>query len=180
MSRYYRDMEELELTYLAKELPKGLKNARSKEMLDIYIPSSAKHPDLRIRKIGERREITKKQPLKEGDASHQLETTIPLTKEEYAELSELKGKRVEKTRYCYKEGGVSYEIDVFHGGLEGLVLVDIEFDSLEKQKAFTAPAWCLADVTQEKLFAGGMLAGKKYSDIETKLLKFGYKKLRAD
>lgn len=173
-------MEELELTYLAKELPKGLKNARSKEMLDIYIPSSAKHPDLRVRKIGERREITKKQPVKGTDSSHQLETTIPLTPEEYTELSRLKGKRVEKTRYYYQEADVEYEIDIFRGDLKGLVLVDVEFNSLEKQKAFTAPAWCLADVTQEKLFAGGMLAGKRYSDIETKLLKFGYKKLHAD
>ena len=171
-------MEELELTYLAKKLPNGLKNDRSKDMLDIYIHSSDKHPNLRIRKIGERLEITKKQPIKEGDASHQLETTIPLTKEEYAELNALKGKRVEKTRYYYEEGGVQYEIDVFHGSLEGLVLVDVEFDSLEKQKVFVAPSWCLADVTQEKFLAGGMLSGKSYSDIETELRKFGYKKLR--
>lgn len=172
-------MEELELTYIAKELPKGFKNARSKEILDIYIPSSAKHPDLRIRKIGERREITKKQPVKEGDASHQLETTIPLTKEEYAELSELKGKWVEKTRYYYEEQGVNYEIDVFKGDLEGLVLVDVEFDSLEKKAAFVAPSWCLAEVTQEEFIAGGMLCGKRYADIENKLQKFGYKKLNA-
>lgn len=173
-------MEELELTYLAKQLPKGFENARSKEMLDVYIPSSAKHPDLRIRKIDERREITKKQPVKGGDSSCQLETTIPLTSDEYTELSRLKGKRVEKTRYYYEERGANYEIDVFKGGLEGLVLVDVEFDSLEKQKTFIAPEWCLADVTQEKLFAGGMLAGKNYTDIESELIKFGYKKLHAD
>ena len=173
-------MEELELTYLAKKLPDGLKNVRSKDMLDIYIPSSAKHPTLRIRKIGERREVTKKQPIKEGDASHQLETTIPLTKEEYAELSELKGKRVEKTRYYYEEQGVTYEIDVFKGSLKGLVLVDVEFDSLEKKAAFVAPLWCLVEVTQEEFIAGGMICGKNYADIENKLQKFGYKKLHAD
>ena len=37
-------MEELELTYLAKTLPVGLKNAEKKEMLDIY-PSG---PDLYV------------------------------------------------------------------------------------------------------------------------------------
>ncbi len=172
-------MEELELTYLAKELPNGLKNARSKEMLDIYIPASSAHPTLRIRKIGERLEITKKQPIKEGDASHQLETTIPLTKEEYAELSRLAGKRVEKIRYYYEESNVNYEIDVFRGGLEGLVVVDVEFDSHEKKVAFKAPGWCLVEITQEEFIAGGMLCGKDYSDIGEKLKKFGYKKLHA-
>ncbi|MDO8664271.1 MAG: hypothetical protein Q7K44_01845 [Candidatus Liptonbacteria bacterium] len=172
-------MEELELTYLAKKLPSGLKNVRSKDMLDIYIPSSGKHPTLRIRKIGERSEITKKQPLKEGDASRQLETTIPLTKEEYAELSRPAGKRVEKTRYYYEELGVNYEIDIFRGGLKGLVLVDVEFDSLEKKATFVAPSWCLVEVTQEEFIAGGMLCGKSYADIESNLRKLGYNKLPA-
>ena len=173
-------MEELELTYLAKKLPEGIKNSPAKEMLDIYLPSFGAHPDLRIRKIGDRREITKKQPVKDGDSSHQLETTIPLTKEEYAELNNLKGKRVEKTRYYYEERGINYEIDVFQSGLKGLVLVDVEFDSLEKKAAFVPPAWCLVEVTQEEFIAGGMLSGKSYSDIEEKLQKFGYIKLRAD
>lgn len=38
------------------------------------------------------------------------------------------------------------------------------------------PDFCLADVTQEKFTAGGILAGKKYSDIEAELEKYGYKK----
>src|SRR3989338_7355934 len=166
-------MEELELTYLAKELPKGFKNAPSKEILDIYLPSSGKHPDLRIRKSGNKCEITKKQPVSEGDSSRQLETTIPLTKEEYAELSQLKGKRVQKTRYYYKENNVNYEIDIFQDKLGGLVLVDVEFNSLENKSSFVAPDWCLVEVTQEEFIAGGVLAGKSYSDIENKLKKFG-------
>ncbi|MCR4311203.1 MAG: hypothetical protein NUV54_01380, partial [Candidatus Taylorbacteria bacterium] len=109
--------------------------------------------------------------------SHQFESTIPLTEEEYAELAQLQGKRVRKTRYNYTEGNTHYEIDVFRGGLAGLVLVDVEFDSAEKQKTFTPPSWCLVDVTQEKFIAGGMLAGKKYSDIEEKLSALGYKKI---
>jgi len=170
-------MEELELTYLAKELPAGLKKSRHKEMLDIYIPSSAKHPDLRIRKRGDICEITKKQPIKEGGASRQLETTIPLTKDEYKEFSQLVGKRVAKTRFYYQENDTNYEIDVFREKLSGLVLVDVEFDSMENKSSFVAPEWCLTEVTQEKFTAGGMLSGKSYSDIESKLKKFGYKKI---
>lgn len=170
-------MEEFERTYLLKELPSGFEGTRSEEMLDIYIPSSAKHPVLRIRKAGEKYEITKKEPLKSGDASHQIEITIPLTKAEYAELGRLSGKRVQKTRFTYQENKVRYEIDVFRGDLEGLVLVDVEFSSLEEEDAFVSPAWCLAEVTQEKFLAGGMVCGKKYSDIEIELQRFNYKRL---
>ena len=169
-------MEEFELTYLAGALPADLWNAPHKEILDIYIPSTVAHPDLRVRKSGEKCEITKKQPVKERDSSHQLETTIPLTPEEYAEFSTLPGKRLAKTRYYYSHEGVAYEVDVFKEKLAGLVVVDVEFQSAEEKARFTPPPFCFKDVTQEEFIAGGTLAGKSYQDIEPILEKFGYKK----
>jgi len=173
-------MEEIELTYLVKILPAGLKNAPKKEMLDIYIPASAEHPTLRIRNIGDRCEITKKEPIHGNDSSYQLETTIPLTAQEFSDFEKLPGKRVRKTRFYYQESGTKYEVDVFRENLAGLVLADIEFDSLEKKSKFQPPAWCLAEVTQEKFLAGGMLCGKQYADVEAQLKKFGYEKLLVD
>ena len=66
---------------------------------------------------------------------------------------------------------------MFRGKLAGLVLVDIEFQSVEEKDEFKAPSWCLAEVTQENFLAGGMLCGKSYADIKEKLLQFGYEKL---
>ncbi len=169
-------MDEFELTFLPKKLP-DLSGCISKEVLDIYVPSTADHPNLRIRRLGEKFEITKKQPVKESDASHQIETTIPLGEEEFDELSQIPGRRVCKIRYLYNEKGKTYEIDVFQGDLKGLVLADIEFSSLEEKMAYSAPEWMLADVTQEKFIAGGMLCGKTYSDIESRLADFGYRRL---
>jgi CYTH domain-containing protein len=170
-------MEEIELTYLLKTFPDGIENSSRKEILDIYIPAVAEHPTLRIRKRGEVCEITKKEPIHGKDSSHQLETTIPLSKDEFEELNQLKGKRVRKMRYEYRENGVRYEIDIFQDELAGLVLVDIEFDSLEEKKNFIPPEWCLAEVTQEKFLAGGMVCGKRYADLQPHLDKFGYKKI---
>ena len=45
-------MIELEKTFLARELPKGLKSCKSKEVVDIYFPKEAKHPTIRVRKNG--------------------------------------------------------------------------------------------------------------------------------
>jgi adenylate cyclase len=171
---------ELEKTYLLKYMPKGLEKSGSKEVADIYLPKSARHPVLRIRKYGDKFEITKKEPHVEGDASQQLEQTIPLSDGEFREMSKLEGKRVRKIRYAYDYKGRTADIAIFQDELEGLVLVDFEFTSVEEMKAFEMPDFCLADVTHDESFAGGMLCGKKYADIETQLAQYGYSKLHLD
>ena len=110
-------MIELEKTYLAKKLPNGLKNCRFKEIIDIYIPKTKKHPTLRIRKNGNKFEITKKEPVNCGDASHQEEQTIVLTAAEYNALSKIDSKKVRKLRYLYKYKGRIAEIDIFQDHL---------------------------------------------------------------
>ena len=169
-------MEEHEKTYLAKKLP-DLSNCEHKEIIDIYIPTTAVHPTLRIRKNGDYYEITKKEPIND-DPSHQKEETTTLTAEEFAELSEeLKGKRLHKIRYLYPFEGKTAEIDVFQDELKGLVVVDFEFETVEEKNSFSIPDFCLVDVTAEEFIAGGMLCGKNYTEIERELEKFKYKKL---
>ncbi len=169
--------DEFELTYLVKEVPAGVFTSPNKEILDIYIPVTADHAILRIRKSGDTYEITKKVPAHSTDSSHQIENTIPLTEAEFGDLSQLPGKRVRKLRYYYHEAGTEYEIDVFQDGLTGLVLADVEFSSNEDKAKFVPPTWVLADVTQEKFVAGGMLCGKSYADIESELASYNYKKV---
>ncbi len=171
-------MIELEKTYLAKKLPENLKSCRSKEIIDVYIPKSSVHPKIRLRKNGDRYELTKKEPVNEGDASHFEEQTIILTETEFDNLNrQLDGKRVHKIRYYYSHEGRTAEVDVFQDELLGLVIVDFEFSNLDEKDDFKMPDFCLAEITQAGFTAGGMICGKTYSDIEGKLRKFGYKKL---
>ncbi len=169
---------EYEKIYLAKYIPEGTEKLPFVDLLDIYLPSSEEHPTLRIRKKNSTYEITKKIPVKGNDSSMQNEFTIPLSSEEFAELEQLPGKRVHKHRYLYPYEGKTLEIDVFQDDLEGLVLIDIEFSSeSDKDKHFPTPDFCLADLTQEAITAGGKLAGKKYADIEDDLKQWKYKTL---
>jgi CYTH domain-containing protein len=170
-------MIELERTYLAKRLPDGLLSCPSREMFDVYLPVSSRHPVLRIRKNGDTLEITKKEPVVDGDASKQEEQTIRLSEEEFAALSGLEGKRIRKTRFLYGFGGRSAEVDVFRDVLDGLVLVDFEFETEEEKNEFPMPEFCLAEVTQEEFLAGGMLCGKTYDDISENLSRFGYERI---
>ena len=83
---------ELELTFLAKELPQGIKTVRPTRIVDIYIPDTPEHSHLRLRQKGDKYEITKKMPVAEGNASEQIEQTIPLTKDEFIAGGLLAGK----------------------------------------------------------------------------------------
>ncbi len=171
-------MLELEKTYLAKNLPKGLQSCDFKEIIDIYIPKEKEHPELRLRKNGNKYEITKKTPIDENDKSRQEEQNIILSGEEFNSLNkQIDGKRVHKIRYYFPYKDRIAEIDIFQGDLEGLVVIDFEFEETEDIESFEMPNFCLVDITQELFIAGGMLCGKKYEDIEKDLERFKYKKL---
>lgn len=103
---------ELEKTYLAKYLPENLKDCKTKEIIDLYIPKESDHAKLRIRKNGNTLEMTKKEPVN-GDVSSQTEYTIPLTVAEYEALMKLPGKKIHKIRHYYDFEGHQAEIDVF-------------------------------------------------------------------
>ncbi len=172
---------EYEKTYLLKFVPNDLIKTPYKEIVDIYIPQNTEHPKLRIRKNGNKYEICKKYPVSRADASTQHEFTIPITLAEFEELSgNLHGKRSRKNRYYYKYNNKIAEIDVFQGDLRGLILADFEFESEKEKAKFSQPEFCLADVTQAKFVAGGMIIGKKYQEIAPFLKKYSYKPLFID
>jgi len=170
-------MIELEKTYLVKEIPENLKNCKFKEIIDVYIPRSSEHPKLRLRKNGDKFELTKKEPVNEGDALRQEEQTIILTETEFNAFNGLEGKRVRKLRYYFDYNGRVAEVDVFQDALKGLVIVDFEFVTIEEKNEFEMPDFCLTDITQEVFVAGGMICGKSYEDIEDDLNRFNYQKL---
>ena len=168
---------ELERTFLAKVLPKEIQGIEPIRITDIYIPDSPAHSHLRLRQKGEKYEITKKNPVSEGDTSAQIEQTIPLDKQEFDALAICSQKVVTKDRYKVTIGGKLAEVDVFMEKLKGLVLIDFEFNSVAEKEAFIMPDVALADVTQEEFVAGGMLAGKAYDDLIPNLSRFNYQKI---
>ena len=170
-------MIELELTQLAKTLPVNIKGCQSKKIIDLYVDNGTDHFDLRIRKNGDKFELTRKTPVEDGDASKQTETTISLNQAEFESFLNTKSRRIEKTRYYFEHDGLTAEFDVFEGELKGLVLVDFEFENENRKSAFAMPDFCLEDVTQETFIAGGVLAGKAYGDIKENLDKFHYQYL---
>ena len=66
---------------------------------------------------------------------------------------------ISKTRYIIPlEDGLKGELDVFHGRLEGLTFIEVEFPSEEAALSFKAPDWFGADVSGDSHYRNGFLS----------------------
>ncbi|MFA6603811.1 MAG: hypothetical protein WCT10_03120 [Patescibacteria group bacterium] len=157
-------MLESELSFLVKETPNLNELGRSE--IEQHYLSEGGEP-LRIRRIGQRYELTKKLDVAKNDFSRKDEINIPLTEEEFTRLRGLSIRSLAKTRYFFPlPEGLMGEIDVFHGPLEGLTVVEIEFNNDSARTAFVPPPWFGRDVSQEEWSANHNLAGKNFADIK--------------
>ena len=110
---------------------------------------------MRIRARGDDHLLT----VKGGNGRVRHETTITISAREFDELWPLtEGRRIEKRRWIIPHGELELEVDVFAGPLEGLLLVEVEFDSEQASRDFTPPSWFGRDVTDEIAYGNANLA----------------------
>ena len=158
-------MREIERSYLVAVVPDDLEEYPSEEIKQSYL--SLADPPLRIRQKGSKFEMTKKIFLVEERHSAE-ETTIPLTSDEFDLLWPLSKKSLLKTRYYIplRKDGLIAELDVFKGKLRGLLMVEVEFNSIEQMNRFTSPSWFGRDVTNEAYASNFFLAGNEFHEIK--------------
>jgi CYTH domain-containing protein len=70
-----------------------------------------------------------------------------------------KGK-IDKTRYIVPAGAHTYEVDVFHGKNEGLIIAEIELNS--EDESFEKPAWLGEEVTDNTRYYNATLSKKPF------------------
>ncbi|MFT4177023.1 MAG: CYTH domain-containing protein [Luteolibacter sp.] len=122
----------------------------------------ASDPDrtVRVRLAGERAWLTIK-GRSEGIRRAEFEYEIPV--EEAAELLELCLPTViDKTRYRREIGDFVWEIDVFHGENEGLVLAEVELP--DEHTDFELPKWAGAEVSDDPRYFNSMLSRNPYRE----------------
>lgn len=69
---------------------------------------------------------------------------------------------VKKRRYRVKPGDWLWEVDVFDGDNEGLILAEIELD--DEDESFEAPSWIGREVSSDSRFRNAELARKPISE----------------
>ena len=116
---------------------------------------------VRVRNKGEQGFLTiKGRSSLDGLSRYEWEKEIPVS--EAIELMSLCGAGViDKTRYLVPYGGHIYEVDVFHGANEGLVLAEIEL--ADEQEKFEKPSWLGEEVTGDVRYYNSMLSLHPFS-----------------
>lgn len=94
-----------------------------------------------------------------GISRFEWEKEIPI--EEARSLLALSEKgAIDKTRFEIKAGNHIYEVDVFYGDNEGLIIAEIELSS--ETEAFEKPDWLGKEVTNDERFYNAYLSKKPY------------------
>ena len=150
---------EIERKWLVQpeEIPYDLGTLPALEIEQAYVSFS---PVVRVRRInrGERHILTVKRPTEYGLANQETEKDIDAELYEFL-LSNASGTVIRKTRYLHAlPGGLTEEIDVFSGALQGLAYLEIEFPDVESAENYPSPAWVKADVTQDVRYKNSSLA----------------------
>ncbi len=158
---------EIERKYLLDALPCNIDRWPHNELEQSYLCTS---PTVRIRRVDDSYILTVKERAKhqQSTALCNREEEFDLSPQAYAHLkAKSDAGEVSKTRYridlCESEGDIRYkglvaEVDVFHGCHEGLMLVEVEFDSEEEAMMFEPPSWFGADVSQDPRYRNTYLA----------------------
>jgi CYTH domain-containing protein len=96
-----------------------------------------------------------------GISRAEFEYAIP--EEEARQLLEFcTGSVVDKTRHRISHAGHLWEVDVFHGDNDGLVVAEVELDS--EDEAVELPPWIGAEVSEDPRYFNAKLAREPFRD----------------
>lgn len=114
----------------------------------------------RVRQKGDKFYLSVKADI-DGIRRHDFEYEIPaldggIMLNQHCELPP-----VEKTRYHVKFGGMLWEVDVFSGLNEGLIVAEIELES--EDQPFEKPPWAGEEVSEDPRYLNTNLYFKPYT-----------------
>ena len=148
--------QEVERKFLLAEPPAGLDEHPSKRLEQGYLALDPAGAEVRIRRKDDETLMT----VKTGMGLIRGEEEFAIDRDRFERLWSLtEGRQVVKTRYFVPlEDGLTAEVDVYDGELDGLVTGEVEFPDADTARAFEAPEWLGRDVTEDPRYANQKLA----------------------
>jgi adenylate cyclase len=141
--------KEIERKFLVKQLPDNLQQYPSTQITQGYLAITEDGTEVRLRKKGDRYFQT----VKSGFGLQRGETEIEISKDQFEKLwSMTEGKRIEKLRFEIDYLGIKVELDIYSGSLEGLIVAEVEFPSIEQAKSFVPPSCFGREVTEDERY----------------------------
>lgn len=164
---------EIERAWLLNELPADIRKAKQSQITQAYLESydetdGVVYKDVRIRKIDNKYELTKKSFAMGSDTTGSLfENTEEISKEKYVELIKKAQNKVVKVRYYYPlDEKLTAEIDVYQNNLSGLTVIEVEFPSAKAANQFVPPSWFGKEVTDSEGIYPPKIAGLDISQVQ--------------
>lgn len=120
---------------------------------------------VRVRIVGNKAQLNiKKATL--AVTRDEFEYSIPLEHGETLLRSLCEGHIIEKTRYKVPFGGLTWEVDEFHGANDGLVVAELELH--DERQPFAKPPWLGEEVSHDPRYLNTSLSRNPYSQWPTK------------
>ncbi len=146
---------EIERKYIIEETPDFLDKYPHKSIKQAYVSTE---PVIRIRQLGKDFILT----VKGKGHIEREEFELNISREEFDHLStKTEGILIHKTRYYIPYESYTIELDIFHDYFQGLILAEVEFDSLDEAKTFIPPHWFATDVSENPDYKNSSLAKGK-------------------
>jgi len=146
---------EIERKFLVATMP-PLEQLEAVEIQQGYFTRAEDSVEIRLRRKGSAHFLT----LKSKGLIERQEYEVAISEAQFQALWPATAmRRFEKTRYVGRlPEGQTFELDVFAGDLAPLLLVEVEFASMEAAQQFQPPAWFGTDVSEDASFKGRSLA----------------------
>lgn len=142
-------MKEIERKFLVNDSVKDvLAHSESVSIRQGYILDAPDGKTVRVRTKGPKAFLTIKGKTT-GISRTEFEYEIPVEDALHL-LDHFCPKTLYKDRYKTEFAGKIWEIDVFHGNLEGLIVAEIELQS--EEESFESPDWISEEVSDDKRY----------------------------
>lgn len=154
-------MVEIERKFLIKDKNFIEKAIQKSEISQGYLNSNTERT-VRVRIKGTQGFITIKGKSNEsGTTRFEWEKEIALTEAKQLLLL-CEDFVISKTRYLVPQGNHTYEVDIFHGDNDGLIVAEIELT--DENESFEKPNWLGEEVTNQKQYYNSYIANHPYKN----------------
>jgi adenylate cyclase len=152
---------EIERKFVVDGPPPELSAVPSERIQQGYLAVDSAGVEVRIRRRDGRATLT----VKQGSGLVRGEEEVEIGRRRFDRLWPVtEGRRIVKARHVLPVDGVRLEVDVYGGDLSGLVVAEVEFESVEASEAFVPPEWLGREVTGDDRYANRTLAVEGWPD----------------
>lgn len=151
--------KEIEIKYLIDKIPDNVLEVLNIEQ---YYTKISGLEEIRYRSVNNNEFF---RTVKRGHGILREEYEVKINKEDYEEnKNKIVGKYISKQRslveYSIDSKTYVIEVDKYKGELEGLLVAEVEFESIEESNKFVEnkPDWFVEDVTEQKEYKNKNLA----------------------